>query len=836
VKEESAANTTQKVPVRRDVTQPNWYEVDGYKSRGDGKSPAYIWQSGVFAAEFARQFLSDCNVEGQPAVKEHFEVLLQHLQVVLGWCGGEIAPDESRTPAPPKPAEAQLDAIDKKAMHNLSEILDLLRSGPAVEDLMKDAGEVAKFPKVLNHMMQRVEGLDQKGFHGRCSGEEITHNPMSGIGPIGICEDSNMKTRAASSMMVFRSGWNARSDYSANKIGFCMHVLERTSDDHYSIVTCNTTMDAEHLDREDKFVGGVAYHSATSDEYPRIKARTAMCINDIPRHRIVDPAVWYTLLQNMTDVKPGNCAEVVYGVVLPHLAGNLSLKHALEKSVPTSANATPQKHASGDKALNKPSHGSYEYLYPARSTYSTMITCVSYLMQRLGTGMSHVQQKQVLFTLRLAYLQTMERDFEHSELHGLQLHDSDKKMMRLACEQLAIDAVQQHKNNCMDKIHLQRVGDRLETLMQRIGHLVVADEVGMRHRPLWLSRDGWLAGSPTAVLGAAICPLIKYAENDASSSQSMCSEFVKGKDGNCTGCGKSHASTSEAEHPRAPVVQFRPMHNFEKIEEDESSEQAHCASGHWAGDQATFETFGGPKTQAEDEMFVDMRLPQVKGVGDLVDAIEKCAKGVQRLRAKTAVADSTLCNHQILAFVEHAFTDVIPLPTGGVGQDQSATGFTAANDPIYTENIGIQQRDCLRHLYTILLEYVCCSKALFLKDDSAIKLARVVTASSIMAVFDGIVRVEPQATHNTQRHKLSRLPSVVKEGGFRPSTKSWDNETELVHILGWRDPDQMPTYMYNPNMIRRRREVVNYFYNKQYQELQPLLDLKDEGHTHSIYF
>lgn len=142
---------------------------------------------------------------------------------------------------------------------------------------------MAKFPKVLDHMMARVESLDQKAFHGRGSGEEITRNPMGGIGPPGMCEDSAMKIKASSSMLVFRSGWNARGDYSANKIGFCMHVLERTSDDHYSIVTCNTTMDADHLDKEDKFVGGVGYHSATSDEYPRIKARTAMCINEIPR-------------------------------------------------------------------------------------------------------------------------------------------------------------------------------------------------------------------------------------------------------------------------------------------------------------------------------------------------------------------------------------------------------------------------------------------------------------------------------------------------------------------------------------------------------------------------
>ena len=85
--------------------------------------------------------------------------------------------------------------------------------------------------------------------------------------------------------MVFRGGWTDKTASTSNTIGFTMHVLERgvghadPNQVTYSLVTCNTTMDGSHNDPEDKFIGGLGYHPAVSDEYPKVKARTCITVD-----------------------------------------------------------------------------------------------------------------------------------------------------------------------------------------------------------------------------------------------------------------------------------------------------------------------------------------------------------------------------------------------------------------------------------------------------------------------------------------------------------------------------------------------------------------------------
>jgi thiol-disulfide isomerase/thioredoxin len=1167
----SAATPTAGAGASTDVYGDEWFKADGYRDRGDGKTPEYIWNSGVFAGEFGRAFLPDCNLEGTPQVEQHFKVLIEHLERVLGWC-------EEQDPAKSgQPNEAQLDlAQDFNTDHvrSFERIVQLLKPSVCFERMLEKAKVMVHFPHLLDSFMDRLHKLDEDGERankrdgdsdspkgssgvrlsfadtgdetkeeeeegghdetrsrrssskffrvkggqasaaqsakplGSFDGEKVSwttekqwfdvelmmrdrtedeknesrakveawierkkaaakeqqqeqwlgwcyvgldhyaiHMANSNSGTMNggttsyaLCErqvctaDGQLLIRrqqrervqisatdmilqeqreydvgaiyhdgeaqrkvqlflqanlagegweftgewvsradpttdgteqtsyatckrklseaqvsetvgrwlhahregegwrftgdwtkegsmylvtcwqemppfrvqqsidAASQVnlgddpdfVVFRGGWTNRGDLPQNKIGFTMHVLERVAKDDYSLVTCNTTMDGAHSDPDDKFEGGLNYHPASSDEYPTIKARTALCLNHIPRHRIMDRAVWYTLFQNISLVKAQNCGAVLYDVVLPHLIGTMSLKRALSQNLPERGQVRPRfgstgkelgrhrpgsdhhggkggdggdgggdgeqggepaeqkpivrltrqlsrnisersisstsstssvpsprhaatrkytavkllRQASGDNIpfddptqAKPPTHGGFEVVHPSRSTYATMKCCVRYLMQRIGSGMPKGVQEQILFALRIAYLQTMERDLRHCEKHGVRLQDSDKRMMRLACEQTAVDVVRQHEEvKCMSKHTLAHVKKLLTRLLGRIQTVGVADEQDRDHPPL--------------------CLAVPAAPHDA-------------KEGEAGGDGEARSAQALAlvanRSAKNSVVCFSPFANFDLV-----------------GDYTDTGALKGPKAQAANELFINMQFKPITSSASLMQAIMDCGKAVARLRAKTAIADTTLCNHQILAYIEHAFTVAIPIPN--------------ARDPLtnslYNDHINPpgdcvlhHQRDCLRELHTIMLEYTCCAKALYSKDDVAIELLRTVTSACIMAVFDGVVRIVPSgqsisACHNPQR--TEHLSEIVIEKQFRPSIVSWlatdEGGQDLKMALGLEARQRFPSgvsYAYMPQVLARRNELLSYFYDEQYFQQKPLFELKDEddaGDIHQMTF
>jgi hypothetical protein len=84
-------------------------------------------------------------------------------------------------------------------------------------------------------------------------------------------------------------------------------------------------------------------------------------------------------------------------------------------------------------------------------------------------------------------------------------------------------------------------------------------------------------------------------------------------------------------------------------------------------------------------------------------------------------------------------------------------------------------------------------------DDVTIEITRVVTMASIMAVFDGILRIHSHSPQGCNTHHLS----AVVANAFRPSTRSWldpeedqGQDGELFAALGFKHG----THTYVPNL------------------------------------
>jgi hypothetical protein len=67
---------------------------------------------------------------------------------------------------------------------------------------------------------------------------------------------------------------------------------------------------------------GLQYHPAEHGvAYPNTRYQATLCLPGIPTHRITDEWFLYLLLQNFGTRKETNTAQVLYEVLLPHLAG-----------------------------------------------------------------------------------------------------------------------------------------------------------------------------------------------------------------------------------------------------------------------------------------------------------------------------------------------------------------------------------------------------------------------------------------------------------------------------------------------------------------------------------
>jgi thiol-disulfide isomerase/thioredoxin len=186
-------------------------------------------------------------------------------------------------------------------------------------------------------------------------------------------------------MILVPGGWAGMTS-----VGTIVHLLEHNSDGSYSLTTCNSGQ-------------GLNYHPSKPDSadgaHTKLKYKTCIRINSIPRERITDPAFW-SLLFSLWLKQPSSeyhRVEVIYDVLLPWLSNSL-LPTALAESV-------------NDPCAN--------WRTPQRSNTSSMRSAdeaLRYLLRKLG--LSPAQLKQLFFAFRLEMLHLATEDLSQGNTGG----------------------------------------------------------------------------------------------------------------------------------------------------------------------------------------------------------------------------------------------------------------------------------------------------------------------------------------------------------------------------------------------------------------------------------
>jgi hypothetical protein len=165
---------------------------------------------------------------------------------------------------------------------------------------------------------------------------------------------------------------------------------------------------------------GVNYHPRIDCEYyPKSKHQCAILFRDVPRHRLVEKALWYMLFKMKVTSDSSHGPEMLYEVLLPHLCGNLVYSHVSQ---------------------HLEQNGHWETIQRSGTCFMrSILTCLRFLLKR--DGFSHIQQKQLFVGLRRAFLDIVAANLGGGKRLGPDsanlINESDLKLIEVACNQTA---------------------------------------------------------------------------------------------------------------------------------------------------------------------------------------------------------------------------------------------------------------------------------------------------------------------------------------------------------------------------------------------------------------
>lgn len=254
-----------------------------------------------------------------------------------------------------------------------------------------------------------------------------------------------LKNMKVGTKLVVCGGWLQRNGGHA-----VIHVVERTSENEYAFVTCNTGE-------------GVDYHPQLSATYyPKEKRKCSIRVPSISARRFLEPAVWYVFFRNQVVADDDNGLEILYEVVLPHFAGGL-LHKAVESNM--------------DKC------GHWETIQRAGTCYFRSILCtMRYLLK--ADGFARDQQKLLYYIIRRGFLDRVESDLDalidvscsatssDSETLTSQAFESaDERLVRLANTQCGLAAVKLWRKGVLLKNDLEDLEAQIKRVENKTGRL-----------------------------------------------------------------------------------------------------------------------------------------------------------------------------------------------------------------------------------------------------------------------------------------------------------------------------------------------------------------------------
>lgn len=201
------------------------------------------------------------------------------------------------------------------------------------------------------------------------------------------------------------------------------YVFERDGDT-FAITVCNTGE------------GAAEYHPGDISDYPKEKRRIAMRLPGCDRARMLDEGFLFLLFSLQTTPREENNAAMLYEVLLPH---------ALNRTILEAESA-------GDDSLN----GDLGTLQRAGMCYyKCVVAAARYLLKRCG--LSFAERKQVLFATRREYVRLANEDMLHTDT----LDADDVRLLEVACHQVALAAIKEHKRGNLDTTGLEEVHEQL---------------------------------------------------------------------------------------------------------------------------------------------------------------------------------------------------------------------------------------------------------------------------------------------------------------------------------------------------------------------------------------
>lgn len=202
--------------------------------------------------------------------------------------------------------------------------------------------------------------------------------------------------------MIIPGGWDGLTTR-----GTVIYLVQRNDQQNYSLVLCNTGL-------------GLEYHPSNACESdqtpPKIKYRTSVKFDQIPKERICSVALWSIAFTLWTKGQASEYSrvEVIYDVLLPWLVGSSQTPLALPTPTNNNNNTNPVDSvpltvtAVMLRTANDPAA---EWKTPQRgftSNTRTVLEAVRYMLK--AQGMTKEQLKQLMFVLRFHFMQWATED------------------------------------------------------------------------------------------------------------------------------------------------------------------------------------------------------------------------------------------------------------------------------------------------------------------------------------------------------------------------------------------------------------------------------------------
>ena len=185
---------------------------------------------------------------------------------------------------------------------------------------------------------------------------------------------------------------------------------------------------------------GLDYHLAHADTAPKIKYQTIMVIKNVAPAKIMDDAFW-GMVYKLAILPPDkfNKPVVLYDVLLPFLVDK-PLEQILSESEQESV---------------------IDYKTPQRSStaaYRCLLQGCAYVLRR--QGLDAVDVKRISFCFKLQMLLFVQHDLQFVQ----EIHDSDKRVIAMICQQTAHNAVKLGKDDRLSMANLNYVYSLIDSL------------------------------------------------------------------------------------------------------------------------------------------------------------------------------------------------------------------------------------------------------------------------------------------------------------------------------------------------------------------------------------